>query len=374
MNPKTGLTFFFIAIFLAACGAVPVTPNQVVAQLPGDNGALLVQAPPDATATATPFQPLPITPTPLATEVPPTPLPTDVPAEAPPPEIPKLATSTPFAKTGNYPSPSLFADWPIPGPMGVFKQPKQQLNILIMGSDQRPDEVAFRTDVILLLTINANKGTATLTSFPRDLYVYLPGWTMDRINTAHFRGGWEMVALTFEYNFGVRPDHWVFVDFAGFKEIVNDLGGIEIYAENEITDWRGDGKGYYSVGPGWERMNGADALWYVRARKTTSDFDRTRRQQEVLVGLFRKLISVDGVIRAPELYDDYKKIILTDMTLDDIVPLLPLATIVYDTDNIRRYAIGPEHVSSWINSYGSAVLIPNQDEVYKTMKQALQAK
>ncbi|MFQ5615056.1 MAG: LCP family protein, partial [Anaerolineales bacterium] len=75
-----------------------------------------------------------------------------------------------------------------------------------MGSDQRPGEGGFRTDTILLLTLNPGQGIVNITSFPRDLYVYIPGWTMQRINTAPQHGGFELMAATFGYNLGVHPD------------------------------------------------------------------------------------------------------------------------------------------------------------------------
>ena len=158
--------------------------------------------------------------------------------------------------------------------------PEGQRKILILGSDSRGDG-GFRTDVILLLILNPQQGTASAVSFPRDLYVNIPGVGQDRINTAMVYGGFSLLAATFEANFGVRPDSYVLTNFGGFVEIVNSLGGIEVNAASSLTDKcdlpQANWDGYCTVEPGFIGMDGDTALWYVRARYTTSDFDRTRR-------------------------------------------------------------------------------------------------
>ena len=258
--------------------------------------------------------------------------------------------------------------------MGVLPQPKNQINILLMGSDQRPFDGGFRTDVLLLLTLNTDLGTASITSFPRDLYVYIPGWTMERINTAQARGGFELTSLTFEYNFGVKPDHWAMVNFDGFTNLIDSLGGIEVQVGQTLTDHR-DKHGNYTVKAGPNYMDGETALWYVRSRYTSSDFDRGRRQQEVLIGIFFRLLSLNAVAKAPELFNEYKQTIQTDLTLDDIFPLLPLATQLADGDNINRYQISPSEVTPWVNPYnGAQVLLPIQSLVKQVMLQALNIK
>ena len=90
---------------------------------------------------------------------------------------------------GYFPGPSVPLSIAVGPPASPIPQPEGQVNILLLGSDQRPGDYGFRTDTILLLTLNPNDGTANLTSFPRDLYVYIPGWTTQRINTAqaHFK-------------------------------------------------------------------------------------------------------------------------------------------------------------------------------------------
>lgn len=278
--------------------------------------------------------------------------------------------SQPSTYVANFPPPSAASDVPIPNPVGRLAQPEGQVNILLMGSDQRPNDGGFRTDVVLLLTLNPGGGSASLTSFPRDLYVYEPGWRVDRINSAFARGDFQMMADTMEYNFGVRPDHYVLVNFEGFKTIIDALGGITVQVAQPLSDER-DGPGDFSVPAGAVTMDGETALWYVRSRGTSSDFDRTRREQEVLEGLFRRLLSLDAITKAPELYGQYKQTVTTDLGIADILPLLPFAADLGSSSNIHRYTVGPEQVESFTTSGGGAVLLPVYDKILEIMRQAL---
>ncbi|MEX2143914.1 MAG: LCP family protein [Anaerolineales bacterium] len=267
--------------------------------------------------------------------------------------------------------PTLGSDIDIPAPVGRFIQPAGQVNVLLLGSDQRPNDGGFRTDVVLLLTLNPNQKSVSLTSFPRDLYVYAPGWHVDRINGVFAKGGIEMTADMLEYNFGVRPDHYVLVNFGGFETIVNALGGITVQVAQPLTDER-DGLGDFSVPAGPVSMDGETALWYVRSRGTSSDFDRTLRTQEVLVAMFHRLLSLDALGRAPELYAQYQQTVTTDLELKDLLPLFPLASdLSAGQGEIARYAVGVDLVTPFTTSMGGAVLLPNFDQVLEMMRLAL---
>lgn len=303
----------------------------------------------------------------------PTPFLPDFSVEAPPDqpvsvvELGDVSSSPDFA---NFLPPSAASDIAIPNPVTRLTQPEGQVNILLLGSDQRPADGGFRTDVVLLLTLNPAGGSASLTSFPRDLYVYEPGWRVDRINAAFGRGEFQMLADTMEYNFGVRPDHYVLVNFEGFRTIIDALGGITVQVAQPLSDER-DGPGDFSVPSGAVTMDGETALWYVRSRGTSSDFDRTRREQEVLEGVFWKLLSLDGITKAPDLYEQYKQTVITDIGIEDILPLLPLAANLGSTGNIHRNVIGPEQVDPFTTSGGGAVLLPKYDVILEIMRQAL---
>jgi len=253
----------------------------------------------------------------------------------------------------------------------MISQPKSQINILLLGSDIRPNSTGFRTDTIILLTINKNLGTVNMTSFPRDLYVYIPGWTMQRINTAMAHGGYHTLGMTMAYNFGVYPDHYVMVDFSKFILIVNSLGGIEVEVGEDFSDQR-TGFGWYQVKKGTVHMDGDTALWYIRSRYTTSDIDRLRRAQEVIQGIGYRLLQFDVLKRAPEIYKIYKDSVTTDLGLGDIGALLPTAKILVNTQDVNRYAIGYGPVYDWIEPYsGAMLLLPNRYKIMPIMREAL---
>ena len=326
---------------------------------------MIVWAPPDATVTVTPFQPVPPTPTFVITDIP-TPQVRDIALEPTP-----AGVQPPVAKSwDDYPGPIVWPDIDIPAPTGLLEQPAGQTNILLLGSDQRPSDGGFRTDTIILLTLNSDLGTVNVTTFPRDLYVYIPGYTVQRINTAFAFGDFEGLALTFEYNFGVHPDHYMLINFWSFVEVVDSLGGITVNVERTFTDHR-DGYGDYTVPAGNVHMDWQTVLWYVRARYSTSDFDRGRRQQEALEAIGNRLLSLNALTRAPELYEIYRNNVTTDLSVNNILSLVPLATKLTDSSHIHRYAIGPQQVYNWTNYSGAMVLVPIREAVLEVMYQAL---
>ncbi len=157
-------TLILLSTGLAGCGGL----NTFVGGTAGLNPPL-VTIDPNATATATAFVPLSPTETPIPT-VTPTPGPT--------------ATMTPVNPWGNFAGPTEPSAIEIPPPMPEIRFKDGVVNIALLGSDARPNEGGWRTDTILILSLDRNAGTATLLSIPRDLYVYIPGWRVERINTS----------------------------------------------------------------------------------------------------------------------------------------------------------------------------------------------
>jgi LCP family protein required for cell wall assembly len=356
------LTLVLLALCFLLIACMMLEGSSSISQVPG---SMIVWAPADATATVTPFQPIPPTPTYIFTDVP-TP-PVRVMTIEPTP----AGVQPPLAKSWNdYPGPIVWPDIDIPSPTGLLEQPSGQTNILLLGSDQRPSDGGFRTDTIIMVTLNSVLGTVNVTTFPRDLYVYIPGYTVQRINTAFAFGDFESLATTFEYNFGVRPSHYVLINFWSFVDIVDSLGGVDVAVESTFTDHR-DGYGDYTVPAGNIHMDGQTVLWYVRARYTTSDFDRGRRQQEVLEAIGNRLLSLNALTRVPELYDIYRNNVTTDLSVEDVLGMLPLAARLSDTSRIHRFAIGPGQVYNWTNYSGAMVLVPIREAVLAVMYQAL---
>ncbi len=339
-----------LAVALAAC-------NLPSASL-GAIGALVTAAP-DATGTPTPFLPQPRTATPLPT-APFTPTP--------------LATATPLNPWGDFPAPSEPSAIEIPRPMEPVRFADGVVNIVLLGSDQRPYQAGHRTDTMMVVSLNPQAGTVTLLSIPRDLYVYIPGWRVDRINVADARGGPDLVKQTILYNLGIRIDHWARVNFSGFVAAVDALGGIDVQVTGYLRDECGGT--WYTFHPGTTvHMDGWTALCYVRMRKASGDFDRLRRQQEVIQALFNRVVSLDGLSRVPELYAQFGRLVETDLTLDTLLPLVPLAvTVSTNPSAIRHYALDSTMATMWRVPYsGASVLLPVRDAILSLLRAAFES-
>ena len=330
-------------------------------------GSYLLVAPPGSSPTPTPFQPIPPTPVYLPTSIAPEATATPL-APTPTPELEFIADEG--RSWEDYPGPSVWPDIDVPAPMGILSHPEGQVNILLLGSDQRPDDGGFRTDTIQLLTINPQEGTVKLTAFPRDLYVYIPGYTVQRINTAWGWGGFDALASTMEYNFGVKPDYYVLINFWSFEDVIDSLGGITVQIGRDLCDQR-DAFGWYCVSQGTMWMSGESALWYVRSRYTTSDLDRGRRQQEVLNAVFDQLINLNGLQRAPELYEIYKDNVTTNLDFNFLAGFLPIAIHLAESRDIAGNSIGAGQVYSWTNTSGAMVLVPVREAVLEVMRQVI---
>lgn len=252
--------------------------------------------------------------------------------------------------------------------------PAGVVNIMVLGSDYRPN-AGYRTDVMMLVSINTNKQTVSVVSFPRDLYVPIPGWVTQRINTAMPHGGFQTLADTMETNFDVRPDYYLMTDFEGFKGIVDSLGGVQVYAGSRLVD-RCDlpiaKNGVCTIQPGLHSMNGTEALWYVRSRHSTSDLDRLRREQEVMTGIFTKLMSGGAAGNLAGWFNRFNGSVRTNLTVQAMTPLLPTALRVFaDRSLIRRYTLTVKEAKPFVTNTGAQVLLPDYSAIGQILDQAI---
>ncbi len=235
-----------------------------------------------------------------------------------------------------------------------------------------------------------NDGQVSLISIPRDLWVYIPDWENQRINTAYQHGisvgypggGPGLLKDTILHNLGIRIDHTARVEFDSFRQIVDTLGGVDVPVSCAYTDWKlidptfnpqnEDNWFLYTTGPGLIHMDGDLALWYARSRQKSSDFDRGRRQQEVLRALFVQALQAGTLTRIPELYNNLKDTVETDLNLVDLLQLSLYAPKMTSAD-IRGYYIRPPYVSSWITDGGAYVLLPNEESLKQMLTEALSA-
>jgi LCP family protein required for cell wall assembly len=296
------------------------------------------------------------------------------------PDPVKIAWPLPFTYGNATPPPT-----PIPQPAPALALDPEAINILLLGSDRRPTWKDFRTDVVILVSIQPKRGNVVMLSIPRDLYVYLPGYSMQRVNMAFYLGekhnypggGPAMLADTILYNLGIPVDAYAMVEMTGLEGIVDALDGIEVNVACPYTDWRlkspnlnpqdPDNWRLYTVYPGVKKMDGEMALWYSRSRKKSSDFDRSRRQQEVLRATYRQIQNLDLLLHLPELYDQTTRYVQTDLDLDDLIKLAPL-TARFSLPDVRSHFLGKDEVRPWrVPTSGAAVQLPRPTEVYQLL-------
>jgi LCP family protein required for cell wall assembly len=347
---------------------------------------------PNPSPTPTPFQPIPADATsffiyaqdpnllPLAPD------PASLTATAPAPTPTDIPTIDPnFLINTIAPLPTI--DVAIPDSQ-VLNNGYDTVNFLLIGSDRRFETGSTRTDTLVIVILRPNEGQVSLISVPRDLWVSIPGFENNRVNTAHQLGvstghpggGPALLKETIQYNLGIRIDHTAMVDFNGFRTIVDTLGGVDVPVSCAYTDWRLIDPNYnpeieanwylHTVNPGVIHMDGDLALWYARSRQRSSDFDRGRRQQEVLRALFTQALQAGTLTRIPELYNNLKDSVETDLSIGDLLQLSLYAPKMTNAD-IRSYYIRPPIVNSWITSAGAYVLSPNQDLLQQMLTEAL---
>ncbi len=370
------------SVILSACSALQPTPTRV-ARTPVPTWTL-----PPTRANATP----------KASGIPGALPPTEVTLAATDANVPVIAlftpTASPTARPGIDPTlgasaPDPFTDLvtPVPEAMPQLRLDPNIVNILLIGRDTPKDSGTYRTDVMIIASINKKANSVMLLTLPRDLFVYIPGWTMNRINTAsahgdaigYLGGGAALLEQTILYNLGIPIHGWARIDFDGFKDVVDILGGVEVPVSCEMTDWRmkspdldpqdADNWELFTVTPGLWEMEGNMALWYARSRKRSSDFDRSRRQHQVLRAMFDKGLQLNALTKAPELYQQYVEIVDTDLGLGDVLQFVPVAANM-DSSHIKSRFIGRGQVWSWTTPAGAAVLLPDRAAIEQVVNEA----
>lgn len=253
-------------------------------------------------------------------------------------------------------------------------------NLLILGLDRRPGEgYVVRSDTIVLTTVYPPDARIGLLSIPRDLYVDIPGQGSSRINTAHFWGendaqgnGPRLAMQTVALNFGVAMDHYVRVDFAGFRAVVDAVGGIDIDVETAIVDDAYPTADYgtmrIEIPAGPQRMDGETALRYARTRHGFSDFYRAQRQQKVLVALAHRLLEPKVWPRLPAFYLAVMNNVDTDLTGKDLVLMAPTLYRA-GPDGIEHHVVDYEMTQPWTTPNGGAVLLPRWEVIHPLMQE-----
>ena len=253
-----------------------------------------------------------------------------------------------------------------------------RVTVLVMGLDFRDwiaGSGAPRSDTMMLLTIDPVTKTAGMLSVPRDLWVEIPGFGHQRINTAYASGegnrlpggGPGLAIRTVEEVIGVPIDYYAVIDFASFERMIDEIGGIDVLVRQRIkiapigrlARWL-DAKPYHLDGP--------DALAYARVRKAAGgDFGRAERQQQVALAIIDQILNFNQlpslVAKAPGLYQELSSGVRTNMTLQEMVSLGVLALQIPKRD-IRSGVIAPPNMVGFhTTETGAQVLRPVPDQI-----------
>ncbi|MFN8527113.1 MAG: LCP family protein [Anaerolineae bacterium] len=285
-------------------------------------------------------------------------------------------------------APGAAAPTGIPSQVPAIDRQYNLINILLMGNDQEiTADGTLRTDTMIVVSINRDVGTVSMISLPRDLYVYIPGWTMQRLNLAYFHGessGWTdggfgLLRQTIFYNLGINIHYFAMVDLEGFRTIVDLVGGVDVAVDCAIQDLplvdteipsaavRVTEDGEYALPVGYYHMSGAEALWYARSRGSSSDFDRGRRQQQILRAIWRRARDNGLISSLPTLWSEGQQFLQTNLTLEDLLPLIPLASSL-NPGQIESYTFHRiYHTTPWTPPDGANVQLPNPDAVHELM-------
>jgi LCP family protein required for cell wall assembly len=256
---------------------------------------------------------------------------------------------------------------------------KERVTILLLGVDKREGEHGpWRTDTVILGTIDPESKMAGMLSIPRDLWVPIPGYGENRINSANFigdrdkypGGGPALAKKAVEYNFGVPVHYYVLVDFEGFEKIIDTIGGIDVNVERTLHDEK-----YPDPSPdnpnrvktvhfeaGLQHMDGKAALEYARSRKSTSDFDRSHRQLQIIMAVREQALRLNLIPRVPDLMVTLADTVQTDLQPGNIITLARLAGEI-EQDNIKSVVIDPNMTVEHVTANGAWVLLPIREKI-----------
>lgn len=214
---------------------------------------------------------------------------------------------------------------PEPGAQALTEdmQPPTGMNLLLIGSDRRPDNDAVygRSDTLVLVHIDPENDYLSLLSLPRDLRVEIPGHGFNKLNAAHTFGGPALTIKVVERLTGVDIDHYLEVGFVAFEQLTDALGGVYVDVDrpyfNDNDEWE-----KIDIPAGYQLLNGADALDYVRFRHDrNSDLGRMARQQRFIAAVREQAMGWNLPFKLPGLVSALFDNVVTDLEANEILKL-----------------------------------------------------
>jgi LCP family protein required for cell wall assembly len=196
---------------------------------------------------------------------------------------------------------------------------------LVLGSDSRGAHTTARADSIILFRTDPGKHLVSMLSIPRDLRVPIPGHGETKINAAYAYGGAPLLIRTINGLTGFQVNHIVLVNFTGFKELIDSLGGVTLYNKRKVFSSQPFDGYMWHFRKGTIHLDGRHALAYARIRHTTNpqdtDITRTERQQLVMQAIERQLVSPSSLFHLPSIGRDLAKPLATDLSANELIGL-----------------------------------------------------
>lgn len=261
---------------------------------------------------------------------------------------------------------------------------ESRFTMILVGLDRRPGEtgLTYRTDTMMLVSIDPVSNSIGVLSLPRDTYVVISGYaSRQRINSAMVLGelqqagfGPELMRETVSRNFGIRVHDFMAVDFQAFIDIVDAVGGVEIETTYTINDPQYPGMNYdydpFYLPAGTHFLEGYDALRFARTRHGDSDISRAERQQQVIFALRDRILSRDLLpsllAQSPALWASWQDNVYTGLSFEQIIQLGLYAKDV-PLENIHTGVVNFQYLQSWSTPEGASVLIPNVSRLPQLM-------
>lgn len=259
-------------------------------------------------------------------------------------------------------------------------------NILLLGVDSRTGSISGRTDTMILLSVDIEGNVIKMTSFLRDTYVSIPGYKNNRLNAAYVYGGFDLLAATFEENFGIRPDAYVAVNLSGLTRVIDELGGVYVdvnskkidrinaviyWYNKQVLNLNNLRDGYLTKG-GLQRLNGKQAEAWARYRYSESDMQRAERQRQLISIIFEEICKM-SLSELVSFAMDNIDLVKTNLGISDIISLAPAVLAMRDAE-IRELQIPVSGGYKSQTVSGMSVLVPNRQKNANALAEFLKAK
>ncbi len=209
-----------------------------------------------------------------------------------------------------------------------------RINVLVIGTDTRNGEEIARADTIMLCSVDTEKNLISILSIPRDTRVNIPGHGYDKINSSTIYGGPSMAMKTVSNLLGIRINKYAMIDYKGFKNLVDALGGVTMNVEQRMYHYDPDDGGAYTIDlyPGVQKLDGNKALQFVRYRSyALGDIQRAEQQQKFLTALIKEVLQPSTVVKLPSIVLSTYKDVKTNLSLNEIRKLAVAAKNMTDS-------------------------------------------